>query len=201
MYKKNNNQISNLGFSLIEISLVLAIIGFLVAGIMQGKNLLEIAKTKALKKQYDEIKSTIYLYQDKFNALPGDDLAADLHLGQPVAASKTLLNNGKINGAWNSVNPTEESYLVWQHLAAANLIKNIETNHAFGGRVGITSDVYKIKTNAICFSGIKGDIAIGLETKFDKLDTPSPINEGRIQAAIESGKYNTDEYYDICFEI
>src|SRR5450830_1688572 len=109
------------GFTLIEIAIVLVIIGLLLGGVLKGQELINSAKVKNLANDFRNIPVYIYGYQDKYKALPGDDRLADVHLGTsatcaggggcPVAASITTVGDGLIEGKWNSITPTDESYL------------------------------------------------------------------------------------------
>ena len=64
----NNNK----AFSLIELSIVLIIIGLLVAGITGGQSLIGSAKIQSLIKEITEYKQVSYLFQMQKGRLPGD---------------------------------------------------------------------------------------------------------------------------------
>ena len=59
-------------FSLIELSIVLIIIGLLVAGITGGQSLIESAKIQSLIKEITGYKQASYLFQIQKGRLPGD---------------------------------------------------------------------------------------------------------------------------------
>src|SRR6266567_1473852 len=62
------------GFTLVEIAIVLVIIGLLLGGILKGQEMINSAKVKNLANDFRVIPTYIYAYQDKFKALPGDDV-------------------------------------------------------------------------------------------------------------------------------
>jgi len=64
------------GFTLIEIAIVLVIIGLLLGGVLKGQELINSARVKNLAGDFKNIPVFIYGYQDKFKALPGDDIKA-----------------------------------------------------------------------------------------------------------------------------
>src|SRR5512143_2566510 len=108
------------GFTLIEIAIVLVIIGLLLGGILKGQELINSARVKNLATDFRNIPMFIYGYQDKFKALPGDDLHADTHMtGAQNASTPGTLGNGVIEGNWYSTTPSDEPYLFWQHVRLA----------------------------------------------------------------------------------
>ncbi len=67
------SQINNiLAFSLIELSIVLIIIGLLVAGITGGASLIESAKVKAFYDSLNQYKQALYTFYSTHDRLPGD---------------------------------------------------------------------------------------------------------------------------------
>ena len=65
---------SQSGFTLIEIAIVLVIIGLLLGGVLKGQELINGARVKNLAMDFKNIPVLVYGYQDKFKALPGDDV-------------------------------------------------------------------------------------------------------------------------------
>ena len=168
------------GFTLIEIAIVLVIIGLLLGGILKGQELINNARVKNLASDFRNIPVFIYGYQDKFKALPGDDAAASTHLNNADNASPIgTLGNGSIDGNWDSIIKTDESYLFWQHVRLAGLAPG-STNkdaldyppvNAVGTRVGIQSAAPFTGMNSgtyyICSGGISGKFAKQLDSQLD----------------------------------
>lgn len=65
MKKKN-------GFTLIELSIVLVIIGLLVGGVLAGQDMYEMAKARALMSQIEKTETAFRTFQLKYNCLAGD---------------------------------------------------------------------------------------------------------------------------------
>ena len=59
-------------FSLIELSIVLIIIGFIVAGVVIAQGLIESAKTRAVITELGIYDREVIVFKDRFNAFPGD---------------------------------------------------------------------------------------------------------------------------------
>ena len=168
------------GFTLIEIAIVLVIIGLLLGGILKGQELINNARVKNLASDFRNIPVFIYGYQDKFKALPGDDIAADTHLNNATKATTPgTLGNGLIEGNWDSSTNTDESFLFWQHVRLAGLAPGSTDKtaadflpiNAVGTKVGIQSEAPFTGMNSgtyyICSGGISGKFAKQLDTQLD----------------------------------
>ena len=71
--KKHNN---NKGFTLIELSIVIMIIGLLVGGVLVGMDLVEAAKVRNLVGQLKKIDAAKNTFVGKYGGLPGDTINA-----------------------------------------------------------------------------------------------------------------------------
>ena len=167
------------GFTLIEIAIVLVIIGLLLGGVMKGQELINSAKVKNLATDFRNIPVYIYGYQDKFKALPGDDLTAIAHV-DPTGVNATVNGNGNgiIDGNYNAT--SGESFNFWQHVRLAGLAPG-PTNtaapdyipkNAVGGIIGITnaaaSPITGLKGSyIICSNAISGKFAKQLDITLD----------------------------------
>lgn len=131
------------GFSLVELSIVLVILGLLTGGILGGKSLIHAAELRAVTSEFSQWQTAVNTFQGKYHALPGDmDIAArfwgaDSGCGTDGAGSNTTPGNlggdamdGTCNGngnglvsdnLWNS-SAAFEQFLFWQHLSLAGLI-------------------------------------------------------------------------------
>ena len=115
--KKHHENRRQHGFSLIESAIVLVIMGFLIGGILKGKDLIESARLKRVITQLNEYRMATSAFMDKYDALPGD-----FHKASMLIKSGLLDGNGNgiVDGAGLSVR--SEALAFWSHLAAAGLI-------------------------------------------------------------------------------
>jgi prepilin-type N-terminal cleavage/methylation domain-containing protein len=172
------------GFTLIEISIVLVIIGLLMGGVLKGQELINSAKVKNFAMDFRNIPVLVYSYQDKFRALPGDDVGAEAHLGVGVfSAASGEKGNGVIEGNWyDGVAEKTEAVAFWEHVRRANLATGalpITTdadlpNNADGGRIGVESgssaNAYITGMSGsfvVCSAGILGKFAKQLDVTMD----------------------------------
>lgn len=63
---------NNTGFTLLEVSIVLVIIGLLVGGILVGRDLIEAARVRQEISQIQKIDTALNTFRLKYNAVPGD---------------------------------------------------------------------------------------------------------------------------------
>ena len=85
------------GFTLIEIAVVLVIIGLLLGGVLRGQELINSARAKNLVQEMRGVTTMVYGYQDRFQRMPGDDNAADDHVGGTNATEPAdSQGNGRI---------------------------------------------------------------------------------------------------------
>jgi len=168
------------GFTLIEIAIVLVIIGLLLGGVLKGQELINSAKVKNLASDFTNVPLYINVYQDKFKALPGDDVAAATHL---LAIAGAGNGNGTIDGLWKPALVTDDSALFWQHIRLANIapgstVVAVGTNNTFlpqntlGGSIGISSlansPISGLRgTYVICSDAIPGKLALQLDIAID----------------------------------
>lgn len=70
--KKKNTRASQAGFSLIELAIALIIMGFLIGGVLKGRELIESARLKRIVSQLTEYQLATRTFIDRYDALPGD---------------------------------------------------------------------------------------------------------------------------------
>ena len=180
------------GFTLIEIAIVLVIIGLLLGGVLKGQELINSAKVKNLAGDFKSTTLFIYNYQDKFKALPGDDTLAANHVtGAIVATTPVAANvgNGRIDGKWDSITATDETFLFWQHVRLSGIaaggtdtanLAEYKPRNTTGGPLGITNStaadlpITALKgTYIICSANIIGKFAKQLDIALDDGNTAS----------------------------
>jgi prepilin-type N-terminal cleavage/methylation domain-containing protein len=208
------------GFTLIEIAIVLVIIGLLLGGVLKGQELINSAKVKNLATDFKNVPVYIYGYQDKFRALPGDDMDATTHVGSSAVNAASSVGgvatggNGAINGDWNAGAGNSESNLFWQHVRMANLAAgptdaavDLRPTNAMGSKIGITN-VGNTPINGLtgsfilCSDNIPGKFAKQLDITMDdgKSDAGSmrEIISTAAPGAAATGSLADDTLYLVC---
>lgn len=134
------------GFSLLELSIVLVIIGLIAGGIVSGSSMIRAAELRSVITQESQFHIAIHTFRDKYLGMPGDLKNATAFWGAEPAAncpgdettpsttSATCDGNGNGQIAWHgAAGFGGESHRFWQHLANAELISGTYTGvHSAG---------------------------------------------------------------------
>ena len=85
------------GFTLVELSIVLVVIGLLIGGILVGRSLIDSAKINKQIQQIEQIQIAVNQFKNKFKSLPGDTTKLGSGGAQPTATTAGN-NDGRILG-------------------------------------------------------------------------------------------------------
>ncbi len=120
----------NGGFTLVEISVVVVIIGLIIGGVLVGRDLIKSSEIRAQISQFDEVMSALNAFKAKYGYLPGDMPPSEAsQLGfftfTGTYAGKTCSSGfpkayGNNDGRLSYYG---ETVPFWSHLSDANLIK------------------------------------------------------------------------------
>jgi prepilin-type N-terminal cleavage/methylation domain-containing protein len=119
------------GFTLIELSIVLVIIGLIIGGVMVGRDLIIASQVKQQVSQIEQFDSAVNTFKLKYNGLPGDLVNANnFGLGKvadnlvfPYNTTGNGNGDGNIREYWGNPNMNGENVHFWLHLANAQLIQ------------------------------------------------------------------------------
>lgn len=154
-----------LGFSLLEVAVVLSIIAFLTGGVIMGRTLMRAAELRKITSTLEGFTSTIGHFKEKYEELPGDMSRATEIWGAHASCPGSALTpsvgvetcNGDGNGRISHLSSAlpvfnwMETYRSWQHLAAAGMVE--------GQYTGVASYIstYSVEINKnIPFGGLTG---------------------------------------------
>lgn len=127
------------GFTLVEISIVMIIIGLLIGGTFGGMKLIESAQVQRIGSDFKRIESAMLTFKDSYGRFPGDLRNPSARL--PSCTDAPCATGGDGNRrvgdteVWEAVLvATSEKYTIWHHLTAADLIDGVanSTDMNFG---------------------------------------------------------------------
>lgn len=127
----------NNGFSLVELSIVLVILGLLVGGVIAGQSIIRASEIRSVIADYQRYSTASNLFAEKYSALPGDFSKATRYWGSKggtgsditchqTVGSGLLTCNGDGDGQTNAISGDlsyGERFLAWQHMANAGFIE------------------------------------------------------------------------------
>lgn len=135
------------GFSLVELSIVLVILGLLTGGILAGQSLIRAAELRSVTLEFNKYLAATHAFNDKYFALPGDMNNATRIWSRQVNAAHCVTNSsaavttpGTCDGNGDGVianaaaaSESGEIHQYWRQLAHAGLIEGSYTGIAGTG--------------------------------------------------------------------
>lgn len=144
------------GFSLLELSIAITIIGFLIAAVVSSQRLIEDAKLTSIANQLRKIQQANLGFKLKYNTVPGDYSKATTLWSHANLANGN--DNGEIDGNYKYTSTTEgsqpastEMANAWLHLKLSNfytskLVGSLSSS-APSAQVGVNVEPAAIKTS------------------------------------------------------
>ncbi len=198
VYKKKSTEA---GFTLVEIAIVLVIIGLLLGGILKGEEMITQAKIKNIINDFNGVTAAINSYNDRYRALPGDDLNTVARWGANAFGGD---GNGVFcTGACGATPPgynsaptvpsatSPEPGLFWLHLRLAGFVpgptsgiaSTAQPTNAVNGQTGVQTTGMGFNSNIICMSNLPDKIAIAVDTQIDDAGSATGQVRGQLQSA------------------
>lgn len=117
------------GFTLVEIAIVMMIIGLLIGGTLGGMQLVKNAKISSAVRDIKAAQASAFTFRDIYGRLPGDLRNPSSRLPNCLATPCSNSGDGNRQIGDDNTHPpnatsgtTDERFVFWQHLLAAGLI-------------------------------------------------------------------------------
>ena len=185
------------GFSLVELSIVLVILGLLVGGILAGQSLIRASELRSVTTDITRITTAMHTFRDKYFALPGDF---------PQAAnfwSTTTSGNGD-----GIISYSADSLRYWQHLSLAGLIEGTYTGALVSSdwvpgtnmmASRITPGGYLVRTSSLPYSANGGILIIFAANKasshYPEQPLLRPAEAWNMDQKIDDGLADSGKFY------
>jgi prepilin-type N-terminal cleavage/methylation domain-containing protein len=198
------------GFTLIEMSIVLLIIGLIIGTILVADELIEAAYLRQTVAQIEKFDAAAVTFRIKYNGLPGD-LSTAGSFGFSATNQAKTLGRGNDNGLIESTLGCDgclvngEPYLFWTHLAQAGLIPSMPnevTDYNYYNTApipGFTPSAAIGKGNIFFASSFqrKNYFAIGALNGSVGTPTITPLEAYQIDSKLDDGEPDTGKVISI----
>lgn len=207
---KLNARTAESGFTLVELSIVLVIIGFLIAGIAAATNMVKQAELRSVMSDMRNYATSYNNFVGKYNAVPGDFSSADTVFDAQCGVTSCLGNgNGIIELDDGTI--ANEVLNAWTQLGAAGFINGSFASSGTASpavtAVTIGADVPPSKVSGAGYQMVGGDtdLVTGLGFNFSvaqnalllgKVDTTTPSQLLGVGSLVPEDAYQLDSKMD-----
>ena len=132
------------GFTLVELSIVLVIVGLLIGGILVGQSLIESANMQRAIRDLNQYSAAMNSFTTKFKQLPGDS-----GLFTPGGNNNRIVDNPLIgyDDQCNGIYSPEESHQVFAHLTQSAMLQKTYEPYQTHYCGGTHSDTFNSTSN------------------------------------------------------
>jgi prepilin-type N-terminal cleavage/methylation domain-containing protein len=120
---------TNKGFTLIELSITIILVGIITAGVLGGRNIIEQTRLQQQITEFQEIKLAYEMFKSQFKAIPGDFIASKYWPGAPDGNGNTQIDGHPDH----EVDVDTERLIFFTHLSLAKFLdKNYNNTSVLG---------------------------------------------------------------------
>jgi prepilin-type N-terminal cleavage/methylation domain-containing protein len=139
------------GFTLLELSIVLVIIGLVVGGVVVGQSLVEQARINRINRDFQQYHAAFQAFRLKYRAFPGDFKDAYDYWSTQMSCSDDVADLSPpppasghgCNGDGNDiVDLAPEAFKAWQHLSLAGIIAGSYNGDYYYAGAGSAYQIY-----------------------------------------------------------
>jgi prepilin-type N-terminal cleavage/methylation domain-containing protein len=183
------------GFTLVELSIVLIIIGLIVSGVLVGQDLINAARLRSTIQQLEGYQTAVNTFTLKFDALAGDADADNVSNTVIEGAAAGSIGNGTLDDVNGTTAGTTGTYLdsvaaaseltaFWNHLSTNGMIQG-----SFAGTAITDVPDTKLGTGAWGVFGLSGAnyFYLGLATDGTFAEILTPLQARDVDNKLDNG--------------
>lgn len=216
------------GFTLVELSIVLVIIGLIIGGVLTGQQIIQNARITNALNAIQAFQAQFQTYAQNYGALPGDDPSAVDRFSSSSLSGYALKGNGNGDGVVGNNSsfdvavgstgaPAAESLLAWAHLRAAGLVKNqvsgnstaVQPPNPFNGIYGFQNGAFNgaFTTTVLCLNNVPAAAAQAIDARLDDGVSNAGSVRGTTASSPGSGNgavadnYGIGENFSLCVRL
>ena len=166
--------------------MTLVIVALVLAGVLAAREMITQSQIKAVAADFNSLIAAYVSYQDRYNALPGDDPRAAVRWASQSARSGT--GDGFISGTYEATAPAAaalqtftidatqgESLNYWWHLRLSEFVPRApgagsmaaQPLNAFAGIIGVQMNGAGLAGFTLCQANLPGKIAGAVDAQLD----------------------------------
>ena len=180
MLNQNKQKARSQGFTLVELSIVIIIIGFLIAGIAAGTSLINQARLNSVITDMQNYQTAYNTFLQRYSGAPGDLKNASSYFSNCAEVNSECDGNGNGLITGHQFSPGE-IHKAWRQLALSNIISAGIAQIPDGGWGGVETLGSTVPTSRVSGAGyvMMGDGQFGEST----WNAYSPFNNNTINSA------------------
>ncbi len=180
------------GFTLVELSIVLVIIGLIISSVLVGQDLIRSAELRATVTQYEQFNAAVATFRGKYGGLPGDVTGNASYGfvgdgdGDGALAAATNHDAGENVYFWNHLGSTGASLISGSYLGTQVPTAGI-TTHTPSNKSGESWGVFGANgTNYFVIGATTPDT----NGEYDTIDILTPLDAKSLDDKIDDGRPN-----------
>ncbi|MCP4394714.1 MAG: prepilin-type N-terminal cleavage/methylation domain-containing protein [Alphaproteobacteria bacterium] len=155
------------GFTLVEMSIVLVIIGIIIGGVIKSREMLRTSKIKVTLSEMNNLKRAAIAFRDKYGTYPGDFSRATKEVMNCISPDcENGDGDGKVVTLSAGGTDPDEEVQFWKHLFLSGLRQNEIFDSPIGsGTVRVYFDAFSLGGSTPGYMGGTGKHWLILEAK------------------------------------
>lgn len=180
------------GFTLVELSMVLFVIGLIALYIIKGEALVYNVKAKKAGDSLVDIQTAVYAYLDRKGELPGQ-----IETGV-IGSTKASIDSADDFFA----DLSGEGFILSQSIVPpSNIATDYEVYYVVDQATADIGNAIFIQKNQLCLTGVESEVAQGIDGRLD--DGRSAIGDVRaeLDVNVEAIEYEKGKVYTVCLRL